>query len=177
LLLRRSRNNKQQVNLFEPCCSVRMRAVIQRVSESSVEVDGTVVAAIGPGLLILLGVGHDDGPAEADLLAEKIARLRIFSDAEGRFNLSLLDTAGAALVVSQFTLFGDTRKGRRPSFVDAAAPSLASPLVDHFARSLAALGVSVQQGVFGASMRVSLVNEGPVTIVLDSNEWHRPRRG
>lgn len=153
-----------------------MRAVIQRVSEASVEVDGQVVGRTGPGLLVLLGVGHGDTAEEARQLAEKTAGLRIFSDAEGKFNLSLLDVRGGALVVSQFTLYADTRRGRRPGFSDAAAPELAAPLVEAYAAALRALGATVATGVFGAHMRVALVNDGPVTIILDSEVWRQPRR-
>ncbi len=145
-----------------------MRALIQRVSEASVVVDGETVGAIGHGLLILLGIGHSDGAADVQPLAAKIANLRIFSDAEGKFNLSLLDVGGAALVVSQFTLFADTRRGRRPGFVDAAAPTHAAPLVDHFCAALRQLGINVETGRFGAMMEVKLVNQGPVTIWLDT---------
>ncbi|GAB4439535.1 MAG: D-aminoacyl-tRNA deacylase [Chloroflexi bacterium OHK40] len=153
-----------------------MRAVLQRVSEASVEVDGAIVGQTGPGLLILLGVGHGDTPAEAQLLAEKTAGLRIFADDEGKFNRSLLDTGGGALVVSQFTLYADTRRGRRPGFSEAAPPAEAAPLVDAFCTALGALGVPVERGVFGASMRVRLTNEGPVTIILDSDTFKQPRR-
>lgn len=153
-----------------------MRAVIQRVSEASVEVDGQVVGAVGQGLLVLLGVGQGDGAAEARLLAEKTAQLRIFSDEAGKFNRSLVDVGGGALVVSQFTLYADTRKGRRPSFTDAAPPELASPLVEAYAAALAGYGIPVATGVFGAMMRVGLVNEGPVTIILDSATFRQPRR-
>lgn len=152
-----------------------MRAVIQRVSEASVAVDGRVVGAIGRGLLILLGVGIGDGEAEARLLAEKSANLRIFPDEEGRFNRSLLDIGGEALVVSQFTLYADTRRGRRPSFSDAAPPEIAAPLVETFANELRRLGVPVSTGQFGAMMRVALVNDGPVTILLDSAIFREPR--
>ncbi len=145
-----------------------MKAVLQRVTEASVTVDGQVVGAIGPGLLILLGVAQADQVGDAKLLADKAARLRIFSDAAGRFNHSLLDIGGAALVVSQFTLLADTRHGRRPSFTDAASSDVAAPLVDAFAAQLVALHVPVQQGRFGAHMRVNLCNDGPVTIWLDS---------
>jgi D-tyrosyl-tRNA(Tyr) deacylase len=145
-----------------------MRALIQRVSEASVEVEGRIVGAIGAGLLVLVGVGHDDSEAEARFLAEKTAHLRIFGDDEGKFNRSLIDSGGAALVVSQFTLYADTRKGRRPSFIDAAAPELAAPLVDRYRECLRELGIAVAGGVFGAHMRVALVNDGPVTISLDS---------
>ena len=147
-----------------------MRALIQRVSEASVVVEGETVGAIGDGLLILQGVGQADTLAEAHSLAEKIANLRIFSDAAGKFNHSLLDVGGAALVVSQFTLLADTRKGRRPSFVQAARPEHAAPLVDDFCAALRALGVVVATGRFGAMMEVKLVNQGPVTIWLDTEE-------
>ncbi|MBI4497597.1 MAG: D-tyrosyl-tRNA(Tyr) deacylase [Chloroflexi bacterium] len=145
-----------------------MRAVLQRVTEAAVRVEAEVVGAIGPGLLVLLGVAQGDGPQDADLLAEKTARLRVFADAEGRFQRSLLDTGGAALVVSQFTLLADTRKGRRPSLTEAAPPDLAAPLVQHYVEQLRARGVPVAQGRFGAHMQVSLCNDGPVTILLDS---------
>jgi D-tyrosyl-tRNA(Tyr) deacylase len=148
-----------------------MRAVLQRVTSASVAVDGETVGAIGPGLLVLLGVGQDDGEAEADLLARKTAELRIFSDAAGRFNLSLRDVGGAALVVSQFTLFADTRRGRRPSFTEAAPPEIAAPLVERFADALRGRGIDVATGRFGAHMHVSLVNDGPVTITLDTRTW------
>jgi D-aminoacyl-tRNA deacylase len=153
-----------------------MRALLQRVSQASVDVAGQVVGEIGLGLLVLLGVGHTDGPDEARLLAEKTAQLRIFADDEGRFNRSLIDVGGAALVVSQFTLYADTRKGRRPSFTDAALPEIAAPLVTLYADSLRGLGIPVATGVFGASMRVALVNDGPVTISLDSTTFSQPRR-
>jgi len=145
-----------------------MRAILQRVSEASVEVDGVIVGRSGPGLLVLLGVGHGDGEAQARSLAEKSARLRIFADEAGKFNHSLLDSAGSALVVSQFTLYADTRRGRRPGFTDAAPPELAAPLVEAFCAALRALGVPVETGSFGANMRVALVNDGPVTIILDT---------
>lgn len=153
-----------------------MRALIQRVTQASVRVEDTIVGAIGGGLLILMGVGQADGAAEVALLAEKIANLRIFSDSKGKFNLSLLDVGGAALVVSQFTLFADTRNGRRPSFIHAAPPDLAAPLVDRFGAALESYGVTVATGRFGASMQVQLVNDGPVTIWLDTDDWQRPRR-
>ncbi|WP_026369553.1 D-aminoacyl-tRNA deacylase [Kallotenue papyrolyticum] len=153
-----------------------MRALIQRVSRASVRVDGATVGAIGPGLVILLGVGVGDSEREAALLAEKIAHLRIFADAEGKFNRSLLEVGGAALVVSQFTLFADTRKGRRPSFTQAAPPEQAAPLVERFAALLREQGIAVATGRFGALMEVELVNQGPVTIWLDSDDWQRPRR-
>ena len=152
-----------------------MRAVVQRVSQASVKVGDEVVGAIGQGLLILLGIGVGDSEAEARLLAEKTANLRIFADEEGRFNRSLLDIGGEALVVSQFTLYADTRRGRRPSFSDAALPEIAAPLVDIFADELRRLGVAVSTGRFGAMMRVALVNDGPVTILLDSAIFREPR--
>ncbi len=146
-----------------------MRIVLQRVQKASVTVDGETIAAIGRGLLILLGIGHGDGQAEADFLAEKCANLRIFEDDGGKTNLSIQDIRGEALVVSQFTLYADARKGRRPSFTDAAAPEIAEPLVVYFAERLAALGIPTRTGSFGARMRVDLTNDGPFTIVLDTN--------
>ena len=154
-----------------------MRIVIQRVSRAAVMVEGEVVASIGRGLLALVGVAKGDGEAEALRLARKCAEMRIFADGEGRFNLSLLDVGGEALVVSQFTLLAETRKGRRPSFVGAAAPEAAEPLVEAFAGAMREAGVPTQTGRFGAKMTVELVNEGPVTITLDSEELERPRRG
>jgi D-aminoacyl-tRNA deacylase len=144
-----------------------MRAVCQRVSEARVRVGGETVGEIGPGLCVLLGVARGDGPGEAARLAGKVARLRIFEDDAGRFDRALLDVAGAALVVSQFTLLADTAKGNRPSFTDAAPPEEAEPLYERFCAELAGLGVPVARGVFGARMAVELVNDGPVTIVLD----------
>jgi D-aminoacyl-tRNA deacylase len=144
-----------------------VRAVVQRVSHASVTVDGEVVGACDRGLLVLVGVGHDDTEETARRLAGKLAQLRVFENAEGRFDRSLLDVAGEALVVSQFTLLGDTRKGNRPSFTDAAAPEHAEPLVDVLVEALRGAGVPVQTGVFGATMAVELVNDGPVTIVLE----------
>ena len=146
-----------------------MRAVIQRVRAASVEVDGEVVGRCGPGLLVLLGVAPPDGPGEVAWMARKIAGLRIFPDDAGRFDRSLLDTGGGALVVSQFTLFGDCRKGRRPNFSGAARPEHAAPTYRAFCSALRAEGVPhVGEGVFAADMRVSLTNDGPVTLVLDS---------
>lgn len=153
-----------------------MRAVLQRVSAASVQVAGQIVGQIGPGLLILLGVGHNDTVDDARLLADKTAGLRIFADGDGKFNRSLLDTGGAALVVSQFTLFADTRKGRRPSFTTAAPPVQAEQLVAAYCAALRTLGVSVETGVFGAMMQVALVNDGPVTIILDSETLRAPAR-
>jgi D-tyrosyl-tRNA(Tyr) deacylase len=145
-----------------------MRAVCQRVTGAGVRVSGSTVGEIGPGLCVLLGVARDDGEAQAGRLAGKIAQLRIFEDEEGRFARSILDTGGAALVVSQFTLLADTSKGTRPSFTDAAPPDVAEPLYERFCDELRALGVPVEQGVFGARMEVELANDGPVTIVLDA---------
>jgi D-tyrosyl-tRNA(Tyr) deacylase len=140
-------------------------------------VDGEPVASIARGLLLLVGAAHGDSDQEAARLAAKCAGMRIFPDGEGRFNLSLLDIAGEALVVSQFTLLADTRRGRRPSFTDAAPPELAEALVAGFAGALAALGVPARTGRFGAMMEVELVNDGPVTIILDSEALDRPRSG
>jgi D-tyrosyl-tRNA(Tyr) deacylase len=145
-----------------------MRAVCQRVTRASVRVSGAGVGEIGPGMCVLLGVARGDGEAQAGRLAGKIAQLRIFEDEEERFAHSLLDTGGAALVVSQFTLLADTSKGNRPSFTDAAPPDLAEPIYERFCDELRVLGVPVEQGVFGARMEVELVNDGPVTIVLDA---------
>ena len=144
-----------------------MRALLQRVREASVTVEGRKVGALGPGLLVLLGVGRGDGDSEAVALADRIAGLRIFEDAAGKMNLSLLDTHRAALVVSQFTLYADTRKGRRPSFIDAAPPEEARRLYARACEALRALGVHVEEGVFAAEMRVALINDGPVTILLE----------
>ena len=143
-----------------------MKAVVQRVSEARVRVRGETVGEVGPGLCVLLGVALDDTPANAQRLAEKVARLRIFEDDEGRFDRSLLDVGGEALVVSQFTLLADTAKGNRPSFGEAAAPERAEPLYEAFCEALRKQGVRVATSLFGARMAVELVNEGPVTIVL-----------
>lgn len=145
-----------------------MRAVVQRVGEASVAVGGEVVASCGHGLAVLLGIAEGDTEAEAGRLAGKVARLRIFEDDRGRFDRSLLDVGGAALVVSQFTLIADTRRGNRPSFAAAARPEVAEPLYERFCAALEAEGVRVARGVFGARMEVSLVNDGPVTVVLDT---------
>ncbi len=144
-----------------------MRAVLQRVSFGKVIVEHQAVASIDKGLVILLGVGPEDTIAKTEELAEKCARLRIFEDEAGKMNLSLLDVGGEAIVVSQFTLYADTSRGRRPSFVDAAKPEIAEPLVDIFASKLRKLGVETGQGVFGAHMMVELCNDGPVTILLE----------
>ena len=143
-----------------------MRAVVQRVTRARVVVAGATVGAIGPGLCVLLGVAAGDESGDAKRLAEKIARLRIFENDAGKFDLSLLDLGGEALVVSQFTLIADTAKGNRPSFSDAAPPEQAEPLYEVFCTSLRALGVVVQTGLFGARMQVELLNDGPVTLVL-----------
>ena len=147
-----------------------MRAVLQRTTGARVVVDESVVGEIGAGLVILLGVGPDDGEGTADGLARKAAELRIFRDDDGRTNRSLLDVGGSALVVSQFTLFVDTRRGRRPGFTGAAAPDLAERLYLRFADALRGLGVTVATGRFGAEMTVDLVNDGPFTILLDSDD-------
>ncbi len=147
-----------------------MRAVIQRVTRANVTVEGRVAGEIGAGLLVLLGVSRTDNPESATYLAEKIANLRIFSDEAGKMNLSLLDVGGSALLVSQFTLYGDTRGGRRPSYIQAAPPEKASLLYEEFVRSIRSLGVPVETGVFQAHMQVELVNDGPVTILLDSEK-------
>lgn len=145
-----------------------MRAVVQRVKEATVSIEGETVGEIGKGLAILLGVAQGDSEREARYLAEKIAHLRIFADDEGKFNLSALDVGAQALVVSQFTLYGDTRKGRRPSFTSAAPPEAAEPLVDRFIDFLRALGLHVESGRFGAMMLVNIANDGPVTLILDT---------
>lgn len=144
-----------------------MRALLQRVKQSRVTVDGKTLAEIGHGLVILLGVGHGDGEEQAYFLAEKIANLRIFEDEQGKSNLSILDVGGEALVVSQFTLYADTRKGRRPSFTDAALPEDAEPLVERFAGLLRQQGILTKMGEFGAHMLVEIHNDGPVTIWLE----------
>ena len=154
-----------------------MRVVLQRVTRASVLVDGRVVGEIEHGLLTLGGVAQGDTEPQADALARKVVGLRIFADADGRFNESLLDVGGAALVVSQFTLHADVRKGRRPSFTDAARPEAAEPLVERFAQSMRESGVVVETGEFGAMMSVELVNDGPFTIVIDSADLERSRRG
>ena len=145
-----------------------MRAVVQRVSRARVVIGGEVRGEIGAGLCVLLGVARGDEPAAAERVAGRVARLRIFENEEGRFDRSLLDAGGSALVVSQFTLLADTAKGNRPSFTDAAPPEEAEPLYERFCDGLRALGVEVATGVFGARMEVELTNDGPVTIVLDS---------
>jgi D-tyrosyl-tRNA(Tyr) deacylase len=145
-----------------------MRAVVQRVSRASVRVDSKTVGEIGSGLVVLLGVATEDTPEAAEYIAEKVASLRIFPDAEGKMNLSISDFRGDVLAVSQFTLFGDVRRGRRPSFIGAARPEHAVPLYDRFVQLLRARGLRVECGIFGAMMEVDLVNDGPVTILIDS---------
>ncbi|GAB4453125.1 MAG: D-aminoacyl-tRNA deacylase [Anaerolineales bacterium] len=144
-----------------------MRALIQRVSKASVTVEGRVISQIGKGMVVLLGVGHGDGEEQVRFLAEKTANLRIFEDEQGKTNLSVLDVKGEAIVVSQFTLYADTRKGRRPSFTEAALPDVAEPLVGRFVELLRGYGVPTQTGQFGAHMLVEIHNDGPVTIWLE----------
>ena len=145
-----------------------MRAVIQRVTQAYVTIDSEIVGKIGPGLLVLLGVTHGDTAPDARWLAEKSVSLRLFNDADGKMNLGLMDVGGSVLVVSQFTLYGDAQKGRRPSFIAAARPEQAIPLYEAFVNGIKALGVPVETGRFGATMAVELINDGPVTLILDS---------
>ena len=153
-----------------------MRAVIQRVKKASVEIDGQIVGKINRGLVILVGVAKDDGTEDADYLAEKISQLRIFNDANGKMNLSVLDINGSVLAISQFTLLGNTRKGRRPSFIEAALPNNAEPLYEYFIKKIDERNIYVEKGVFGAMMLVKIYNDGPVTIILDSKERLSPRK-
>jgi D-aminoacyl-tRNA deacylase len=149
-----------------------MRVILQRVKRGRVTVDGRITGAVDVGFVALVGVTHGDTQAEADLLAKKTANLRVFEDDVGKMNLSVLDVGAGVLVVSQFTLYADMRKGRRPSFIDAAQPDIASPLVDHYAERLRAEGIArVEMGVFGAMMMVEIHNDGPVTIILDSEDF------
>jgi len=153
-----------------------MKAVIQRVREASVEVDGKIVGSIGNGLVILLGVSVEDEKADAEYIADKIPHLRIFNDTEGKMNLSLLDVGGEILCISQFTLYANTRKGRRPSYIQAAPPDKAEPLYEYFMDRLKQQNVKVEKGIFGAMMLVKIFNDGPVTIILDSKDRLIPRR-
>ena len=154
-----------------------MRIVLQRVTRAAVRVDGEVVGEIGSGFLALTGIANGDDAAAVDAMAAKVARLRVFNDAEGKFDRALADVGGAVLVVSQFTLIAELRKGRRPSFLRAARREVAEPLVERFAQRLRDAGLPVQGGRFGAHMEVDLVNDGPVTLVIDSSDIERPRRG
>jgi len=147
-----------------------MRALLQRVSQASVAVEEQTVGKIGPGFLVLLGIGPGDGEAQVKTLTEKIVHLRVFEDDNGKMNRSLLDIRGQVLVVSQFTLYADIRKGRRPSFIEAAPPTIAQPLVEQFKAAISAHDIKVEGGIFGAHMEVALVNNGPVTIWLDSEQ-------
>ncbi|HON42937.1 MAG TPA: D-aminoacyl-tRNA deacylase [Bacillota bacterium] len=147
-----------------------MRAVVQRVKSAQVSVDGKLVGRIGPGLMVLLGVAEGDGPEDVRYMVDKIPNLRVFDDADGKMNLSCLDVGGSVLAVSQFTLLGDCRRGRRPSFTAAAGPDLANALYEQFVQGVRELGIVVETGVFRAEMEVSLTNHGPVTIILDSSK-------
>lgn len=145
-----------------------MRVLVQRVSRAEVTVEGRVTGEIGPGLLLLVGIRQGDGDAELEWMVHKLANLRVFSDAEGKMNLSLQDTGGGVLAISQFTLYGDAKKGNRPSYIEAARPEIAEPLYENFCEQLgAAIGKEVQRGVFGAHMDVELINDGPVTLMLE----------
>ena len=146
-----------------------MRVVLQRVARASVTIDGSTVGEIGPGFCLLVGFSHTDTPAQVAWMAEKIVGLRLFSDEEGKMNLGLAEAGGALMVVSQFTLYGDASKGRRPSFIDAARPEVAIPLYERFIADLRATGVTVATGEFGADMQVEILNDGPVTLLLERN--------
>ena len=153
-----------------------MKAIIQRVSHADVVIENQLKGSISQGFLVLLGVGKGDTASEADLMADKIANLRIFCDADDKMNLSLLDVNGEALVISNFTLYADTRHGRRPSFFDAASPEIANDLYEHFCVALRNKGVAkVETGEFGADMKVSLLNDGPVTIILNTDDWKKTK--
>ena len=154
-----------------------MRALVQRVSKASVTVQGETVGEIGTGFVVLVGVSRDDDEADADYIVNKVAHLRVFADEQGKFNRSAMDVGAELLLISQFTLHADTRKGRRPSFVDAAPPTLAEPLFDRTVAKFRESGLRVATGVFQAHMMVSLINDGPVTIMIDSADRERPRRG
>ena len=153
-----------------------MRLVLQRVTRAAVAVEGETVGEIGPGLVALVGIAASDGAAQVEAMAAKTAALRLFADAEGRFSRDLRDAGGAVLVISQFTLLADVRKGRRPSFTAAAPPEVAEPLVERYAQALEGVGIPVARGRFGAHMTVDLATDGPVTIVIDSADLERPRR-
>ena len=153
-----------------------MKVVIQRVSRGSVSINGKTVGKVGKGYVILLGIAKSDGEADIDYLVEKIVHLRIFEDEQGKMNLSLLDVGGSVLVVSQFTLYANTRKGRRPSFIQAAPPEIAIPLYEKFIEKMRRFAIDVQTGEFGAMMSVDICNEGPVTIIIDSEERLLPRK-
>ena len=174
---REHRDSAAQQTWRRPPGHFQMRLVIQRVTRACVRVEAETVGEIGAGLLVLVGVREGDTAAEAQRLAVKTAELRIFRDEEGRFNRSLLEIAGEALVVSQFTLYGDVRRGRRPSFNDVAQPGVAEPIVEAYTAALEAQGLRVARGRFGAMMQVELINDGPVTIIIDSADLDRPRRG
>ncbi|MGE5596081.1 MAG: D-aminoacyl-tRNA deacylase [Hyphomicrobiales bacterium] len=154
-----------------------MRAVVQRVARARVTVEGRTVGEVGQGLLVLLGVGEEDTRAVAETMARKIAALRVFEDEAGKMNRSLADVGGAVLCVSQFTLYGDVRRGNRPSFTRAAAPELARELYEHFCGAVRAAGIRCEQGEFGAHMAVELLNDGPLTLMIDSKDLEAPRRG
>lgn len=154
-----------------------MRALVQRVSRASVAVQGEAVGEIGAGFVVLVGVSRDDVEADADYIVNKVAHLRVFADEQGKFNRSAMDVGAELLLISQFTLHADTRKGRRPSFVDAAPPTLAEPLFDRTVAKFRESGLHVATGIFQAHMMVSLTNDGPVTIMIDSADRERPRRG
>lgn len=144
-----------------------MKILVQRVTEANVKVDGKIVGEIGPGLLVLVGITHEDGHSQSNWLANKLINLRIFEDIEGKMNESLLDKKGSALIISQFTLYGECNEGRRPSFIRAARPEVAQPLYEHFCEEVRKGGVGVATGIFGAEMKVSLVNDGPVTMMIE----------
>ena len=154
-----------------------MRALVQRVTQASVTVDGEVLGQIGPGLVVLVGIAATDGPSEIEYIVSKAVNLRIFADSEGRFDLSALDVAADLLVISQFTLYGDTRRGRRPSFSRAASPDAAAGLFEDALDTFRKTGLPVETGRFQAYMNVSIQNDGPVTIMIDSDDRNRPRRG
>lgn len=154
-----------------------MRVIVQRCSQAEVRIDGEITGKIDTGFLLLVGVTHDDNERDADYIAKKVANMRVFNDAEGKMNLALKDVNGAILSISQFTLYGDTRKGNRPSFIHAARPELASPLYDYFNNVLRnEYGLQVETGRFGADMKVDFINDGPVTIIIDSEEAKSSRR-